>query len=125
MNKRPLSVTVIGWLFIAAGVAGLVYHAREFRTTRPVEYALVCFVRLLAVIGGAALLRGRDWARWLLLAWMTYHAVLSIFHTPAELAMHAALLVVIVYLLCRPAVAGYFRGAELRPFPVTPPPTSD
>ena len=49
MNKRPLSVTVIGWLFIAAGVVGLAYHAGDFKTLRPLQYALACFVRLLAV----------------------------------------------------------------------------
>ena len=52
MTRRPLSVTIVGWLFIAAGVTGLAYHAGDFRTMRPAEYALVCFVRSLAVVGG-------------------------------------------------------------------------
>ena len=61
---------MIGLVFIAAGVVGLVYHAGNVRTLRPSEYALVCFVRLLAVVGGLFLLGGRNWARWLLLGWI-------------------------------------------------------
>src|SRR3989442_16009799 len=109
MNKRPLSVTLIGWLFIAAGGIGLAYHAAEFRTRRPLEFAVVCFVRLLAVVGGAFLLRGRNWARWLLLAWMAYHVLLSVLHTPVELVMHGVLLAVIAYFLFRPKASAYFR----------------
>jgi hypothetical protein len=105
-------VTVIGCVFIATGLMGLVYHAGEIRTSRPAEFALVCFVRLLAVVGGAFLLRGHDWARWLLLAWLAFHVALSVMHTPAELIMHAALLVVIAFFLFRPNASAYFRSAR-------------
>ena len=114
MTRRPLSVTVIGWLFIAAGVTGLAYHAGDFRTMRPAEYALVCFVRLLAVIGGVFVLRGRDWARWLVAAWMAYHVALSVLHTPVELVMHAVLLVVVAGCLFHPKATVYFRAARAR-----------
>jgi hypothetical protein len=50
--------------------------------------------------------------RWLLVAWMAYHVVLSYFHTFSELAMHAALLVVIVVALFYPRAAGYFSRAR-------------
>jgi len=116
MNKRPLSVVVIGWLFIVAGLVGLVYHAGEFRTLRPGQYSLVCVVRVLAVLGGIFLLGGHGWARWLLVAWLAYHVVLSAFHhETAGLVMHAVLLAVITYLLCRPAAAAYVRRAREAP----------
>lgn len=111
MSPRPLSVTLVGWLFVAAGVVGLVYHGGEFRTLRPVDFALVCFVRLLGVVGGAFLLRGRGWARWLLVGWLAYHVALSLAHGPAQLATHAVLLVVITAVLFRPAATAYFRAA--------------
>ena len=63
MHRRPLSVTLVGWLFMVAGVVGLAYHAGNVRTLRPAEFALVCFVRLLAVVGAVFLLRGHGWAR--------------------------------------------------------------
>jgi hypothetical protein len=82
---------------------------------------LVCFVRLLAIVGGVFLLRGRAWARWLLLAWLAFHVVLSAFHNRVELAMHAGLLVVIGFFLFRPKAAAYFRAT--RPQGDTPDPT--
>jgi len=113
MNQRPISITLIGGLFIAAGAVGLAYHAAEFRTLRPLEYTLACFVRLLAIVGGAFLLRGHNWARWVLLAWLAYHVVLSVLHTPVELIMHGVLLAVIAYFLFRPKAAAYFKPAHL------------
>ena len=112
MSRRPLSITLVGWLFVVAGATGLAYHAGEFRTRPPGEFALVCLIRLLAVVGGAFLLRGRSWARWLLIGWLAYHAVLSAFHSPVELAVHAGLLAVIGYLLLRPRASAYFRSAR-------------
>ena len=112
MKRRPLSVTIIACLFIAAGVVGLAYHAGDFRTRPPLEYAFVCFVRLLAIIGGVFILRGRNWARWLLLAWIAYHVVLSAFHELSGLVVHAVLLVVVAYFLFRPRASAYFRRAR-------------
>jgi hypothetical protein len=112
MSKRPLSVTVIGWLFVLAGFIGLAYHASDFVARRPWEYdlVLVCFVRLLAILFGVFLLRGRDWARWGLIIWMAYHVILSGFHSVLELVMHSVLLALIAYFLFRPEVSAYFRG---------------
>jgi uncharacterized membrane protein HdeD (DUF308 family) len=114
MNKRPLSVTVIGCLFIAAGVIGIAYHSTEFNTQRPFEYEIVwaCFVRLLAIVGGVFVLRGNNWARWLLLVWIAYHVILSAFHSLSELIVHGLLLAVVAYVLFRSAASPYFRDAK-------------
>jgi hypothetical protein len=111
MKKRPLSVTVIGGLFLVAGLVGIAYHATDFKAQGFFQSDLVwvCFVRFLAIIGGSFLLRGSNWARWLLVVWMAYHVVLSAFHTPFELIMHSLLLAVIAYFLFRPAASVYFR----------------
>jgi hypothetical protein len=116
-SGRPRSVTVIGWLFIAAGIVGLVYHASELKTSGPLddEAVWVLLLRLLAVIGGAFMLRGADWARWLVLAWIAYHVVLSAFHSWSETAVHAALLAGVAFLLLRPEAGAYFRGAKRLP----------
>ena len=112
MKKRPLSITIISWLFVAPGVIGLAYHATEFKAQRPFEYDVVwvCFVRLLAVLSGALMLRGSNWARWLLLVWMAYHVVLSVFHSPFELVIHSLLFAAVAYFLFRPQASAYFRG---------------
>jgi len=114
MSKRPLSVTVIGWLFVLAGVIGLAYHASDFVARRPLEYDLVwvCFVRLLAILFGVFMLRDSNWARWGLIVWMAYHVILSGFHSVSKLVMHSVLLALIAYFLLRPAASAYFRGTS-------------
>ena len=112
MNKRPLSVTLISALLIITGVVGLAYHFTELR--RPFQYhALwVCLLRLLAIVAGVFMLRGSDWARWLTLLWLTFHVVLSAFHTVSETVVHGLLLAVIAYCLFRPEAKEYFRPAR-------------
>jgi hypothetical protein len=113
MTKRPLSVTIIGCLFIAAGTVGLVYHATKFTTDRPLTLVLVCFVRLLAIVCGVFVLRGHNWARWGLLVWIAYHVVLSAFHSVFQGVIHGLLLAVIAWFLLRPQVSAYFRPASV------------
>jgi len=117
MNKRPRSISVISWLFVAAGAIGLAYHATEFKVDRPFQYDVVwvCLVRLLAILCGVFMLRGSNWARWLLLVWIAYHVILSAFHSLSELAMHTLLLGVVAYFLFRPRASAYFRGASAEP----------
>jgi membrane associated rhomboid family serine protease len=57
---------------------------------------------LIAAVGGAALLHGFRWARWIVVAWMAAHVVLSLFHSIFEVAIHTVLLVVLIYVLFRP-----------------------
>lgn len=111
MAKRPLSITIIGWMFIGAGSIGLLYHLSEFKTRSLFEQSLVwiCFVRLLAIVGGMFMLRGFTWARWLLVVWMTFHVILSAFHSLLEVLVHGVLLGVVAYFLFRPQASAYFR----------------
>jgi 4-hydroxybenzoate polyprenyltransferase len=109
MNRRPLSVTVISWLFVAVGAIGLAYHVPEFKRLFEYDLVLGSLVRLLAILSGLFMLRGSNWARWLLLVWIVYHVILSAFHSLSELAMHSLLLVVVAYFLLRPKASAYFR----------------
>src|SRR5262245_61798549 len=106
MKRRPWTVTVIGLLYIAAGAAGIVYHAPELKdiATQP-QIAGVLLLRILAIVGGVWLLRRAGWARWLLVLWIAFHAALSIFHSPAELVTH-------VIFLGLTAWALFYRGAR-------------
>src|SRR5262245_27269570 len=109
MKKRPLSVTIIGWLFIVVGAIGFVYHASELSSLHfSFEIIWVCLLRLIAIVAGASLLRGHSWARWVLLIWMANHAVLGIFHSWSDVLTHSLILLVIAYFLLRPQVSPYF-----------------
>lgn len=110
MKHRPLAVTIISWLFIGAGAVGFAYHVTEFKALRPFQYEVlwVCFLRLLAIVCGVFILRGSNWARWLLLIWIAYHVVLSAFHSLFEVVTHSLLLAVVAYFLFHPKASLYF-----------------
>jgi uncharacterized membrane protein len=107
--KRPWAVTVLGVLFMVAGTVGLVYHAANERTSWAL--ALISLIRIAAIVGGIFLLLGHSWARWLLVAWLAFHVVISAFHSLGQVAAHAVLLVVVAYFLFRDRAAEYFRTA--------------
>ena len=109
MKHRPLSITLISWLFIAAGVVGIIYHASELKDVATPEVSLVLFVRMLAIIAGAFTLRGANWARLLLVAWIIYHVILSFSHSTDQLIMHFVLSIVVVISLFHPKANAYFK----------------
>ena len=106
--KRPLPVTILGCLFIVAGLVGLAYHLSE----RPLDHWIVfiSIVRIIAVVGGVFLLMGHAWARWLMLAWLVFHVVVSAFHSLSESVAHVVLLMVVAYFLLGPPASKYFQS---------------
>jgi hypothetical protein len=107
--KRPVPVTILGCLFIGAGLVGLAYHLSD----RPLE-AWILVLRVLAIVGGVGLLLRQSWARWLTLTWLAFHVVLSAFHSLSEFLAHLVLLLVIAYVLLRPPASQYFRSSSLQ-----------
>jgi hypothetical protein len=114
MNKRPYAVIALSLIMLAAGIAGLVYHFSEFNVQHPFqnEVLLVSLVRVVAIVCGVYMLHGKNWARWLTLAWIAFHVVLSAFHSLNEFAMHAVILALFAYVLCGRQAKGYFLGTK-------------
>lgn len=114
MNKRPLAVTIVGFLYILTGVLGTGYHLIDFKVLHPFQYDVIWAVLtdLVAILCGAYVLRGHNWARWLALAWIGFHVILSALHILPGLIVHSLLFVVLAYLLFRPASTRYFRAAR-------------
>jgi hypothetical protein len=110
MKICPTSVTLIACVYIIMGAIGFGYHFPELMG-HAFDYEIIGIevIRLLALIAGVFLLRGHDWARWLAVAWIGLHVILSAFHTPAELAIHSLFFVVIAAALFHPAASRYFR----------------
>jgi uncharacterized membrane protein HdeD (DUF308 family) len=107
MPKRPLSITIIGWIFIAVGIVGLIYHSTHSKE----DYTLwILFVRFLSLVCGVCVLLRQNWARWLAAAWLAYHVYLSVHHKISELIIHALLFAVIAFFLFRRTATTYFRG---------------
>jgi uncharacterized membrane protein len=111
MRKRPLSVTAIGYLYIVIGVIALVSQLAMLRPHGTFQYDILwaSLVELIALVSGVYILRASNWARWLALAWIIFHVVLSAFHAPLELTIHSLLCLVIAYCLFRPPANDYFR----------------
>jgi len=112
MNKRPLSVSIIGCLSVAAGAVGIAYHLTELKGQLDYGVVWLCLVRLVAILCGVFVLRGSNWARWLLLVWIAYHAVLSAFHTRSGFLTHSLLFAVVAYFLLRAPASAYFRNVK-------------
>src|SRR5689334_21542829 len=108
--KRPWGVTLIGILFITAGAVGLIYHFPEARLDS--ETFLMASVRVLAIVGGIFLLLGRNWTRWLLVAWLAFHVGVSAFNSISQTLAHLALLIAIGYFLFTPPASTYFRSLK-------------
>jgi hypothetical protein len=116
-KTRPLSVTVLAWIYIAVGVIGAISHGSEFLARNVFQYDVIWIelTECLAVLSGAFILRGQNWARWLALAWMAFHVIISAFDAFPKLAMHCAFCAVIAWLLFRPPAARYFRSTRIEP----------
>lgn len=115
MNKRPVSVTVIAILYLAVGALGFFVHGREILATHGFHWDdfLVELLEIVAFVSGAFLLRGQNWARWLAVAWIAFHVILSAFDPWQKLAVHVVLCALIAWALFCPPAARYFRGTNV------------
>jgi hypothetical protein len=57
------------------------------------------------------LLKGRNWARWLMLGWLAFHVVVSAFHSLSDCIAHVVLLLVVAYFLLTPPDSKYFHAS--------------
>jgi hypothetical protein len=118
MNKRLLSITVIGWIFILFGTIALLASLLSIVNTDSAHrladlrtHWVVHLLRMAALLSGVLMLYGSNCGRWLLVVWLGLHVVVSILHTPLELVVHTVLFIVVLYFLFRPAASAYFKGS--------------
>jgi hypothetical protein len=108
-NKRPISVTILACVYLAVGALGFAAHFRELLARYP-DAVPIELTELAAIVCGAFLLRGHNWARWLAMAWIAFHVVLSAFHQIPELIIHTLFCAAIAWILFRPEAARYFAA---------------
>jgi hypothetical protein len=116
MKSRPLPVIIVSLMFIITGCAGFVYHLKELfePNTKLYEFLWVEFIRILALVCGILLLIPTNWARWLAIAWLFYHILISAFHSTSEMISHIILLVLVFVLLYLPQSAAFFQKKNQR-----------
>jgi hypothetical protein len=119
MDKRPRSITVISWIFILLGaisfVASLLPYIDADSGQRLAElrsHWMVHLARIAAVVSGVFMLRGFNWARWLLVVWMAFHLIISVLHSILQLLFHGVIFALILYFIFRPVASIYFRDTN-------------
>jgi hypothetical protein len=111
-NARPVTVTVLGLIYILVGAGGFVAYFGELRSGNVLSFDGIGIelIEVLAMIAGAFLLQARNWARWLAIAWMALHVAISVLNSWSEVAIHAAFLILISWLLFRRDAVIYFQN---------------
>ena len=101
MKKCPIAVTVIAVLLALTGAAGLIGDLLHLKSIAAEHYETIwiAVIHALAIVSGAFMLVGRNWARWLALAWMAFHVAISFGHPLQQLLIHAALLLLFIWIL--------------------------
>ena len=119
MNKRPRSITIIGWLFVVFGsialIAGLLPRVDITVAQRLAELKTHWYVhlsRIFMILSGVFVLYGFNWGRWLLVAWLGFHVIIGVLHSPLQMLIHTLFLAIGVYFLFRPPASAYFRGPD-------------
>jgi hypothetical protein len=108
--KRPFQVTILGWLFIGAGCLSTIFDFLKSALDR--WTAPILLIGIIAIVAGAFLLRGAGWARWLVLAWLAFHVVVSALNSMSDALAHVVLLFVVGYFLLRPPSSNYFQSTQ-------------
>ena len=107
-KRIPVPVIVIACLYLAVGIGGFVGH---FSDRGAPDWIWIEVTEFLAIVCGVFLLRAHNWARWLAVAWMAMHVVIS-FGELRELAIHSLFLVLLVWCLFRADASRFFQSTR-------------
>ena len=125
MNKRPRSITVISWIFIALGSIGFLASLLPYVDADSAQrlaylkgHWVVHVARIIGFVSGLFMLYGFNWARWLLVIWIVFHLIISALHSPWVLLMHILIFAVVLYFIFRPQASTYFRGPSTESPPI-------
>ena len=126
MGIRPTSITVIGWLLIVRGAVTLLMSVATWDSPEvqhlmnenplplPVQYAMLLVGVAVALVSGAALLRGQNWARFLYVGWGSIAVVTGLLTSARATALlpGVVVFVIIAIFLFRPKANEYFGTAK-------------
>jgi hypothetical protein len=111
MERRPRSITIVSWFFIIFGSVALLsglLPPNSLTLEQLQGHWMVHLARLSSIVAGLFMLRGHKWARWLLVAWIAFHIVLSALHSALQLLIHVAIFSVILFFIFRRPASNYF-----------------
>jgi len=126
MKKRPTSITVIAWILIVMGGISLITStislnnptAKELMGRSlipiPVQYVMMYVGLFITLVSAIAMLKGKNWARFLYVIWGIIGFIVGITTSPMKTAMIPGMVIfiVVVIFLFRPKANEYFAGLE-------------
>ena len=68
--------------------------------------------RILQIVAGVFMLYGRNWARWLLVAWIAFHLVVGALNGLLTFVMHVVIFSIILFFVFRRDANAYFAGGS-------------
>jgi len=110
MKRRPLSITIISWIFIVFGSIALLSGVLPLADLRSHWY--IHLSRILQIVAGVFILYGRNWARWLLVVWIAFHIVVGALNGVVTLLMHIVIFSVVLFFVFRRDANTYFAGGQ-------------
>lgn len=108
MKRRPILVVIISVLLIATGIGGLIQHHAAIRVGN-FGGLMIAVVEVLALTAGVFMLLGHDWARWLAMAWIAFHVIISFWNGWPKVLIHVVIFAIFAFALFRRDARDYFR----------------
>jgi hypothetical protein len=120
--RRPTSVSVIAWIVIVGSGFSLIAStvalndpmAKQLMAKSllpmPLQYVMLYLGLCIGIVAGIAMLKGRNWARFLYVIWCAIGSVIGFLTSPMKAAQIPGLVVfaVITFFLFRPKANEYF-----------------
>ena len=128
MKNCPPTITMLSFLFIIIGVVSTGVHVWQFKISRPtaLEELGIYVIGALAVLAGIFMMRAKNWARWLALAWVSFHVIIAAFNQPLGLIIHAVFIALLAWFLFRRESQQWFNPKPTALPPAAPqPPISE
>jgi hypothetical protein len=106
------SVIAVGVLFLVLGALDLYRGVAPLLASAPRwqmggDDVMVLAIGVAAIVGGIYVMRGANWARWLLAVWMALHVAISI-GEPRALLGHVVIFGFVAYLLFNSRASVHF-----------------
>ena len=128
MTIRPTSITVIGWILIVTGIMSLPGMFRTPRTPQaqeiaaknpvptPIQRAISVVSTVVTVVCGYFLLQGKNWARYLIVAWSAIQLSYGFIASPFKLLLILGVFFFLLetYFLFRPRAQEFFAAVRTK-----------
>jgi hypothetical protein len=113
-RPRRRSVLIVGVIFIVLGSLDIWRGVAPLFASAPHWHMALDDVEVLAIgiaalVGGIYVIRGANWARWLLAVWMVLHVAISV-GQPTAFVAHLVIFGCIAFLLFRSGAAAHFAA---------------